>query len=139
MEEFTLRNKINEAKAEFLPKGGRPEYWSETLAWTVQDYHGSKGSVLDFAEDDWRVCKENDLALGEVLSLCDEEYFSNTYLTDYLADRLADWRERNAGGEMTDIDIPMDDVRDMVSDFYTWHKEVLPKALAAYIVRYEEK
>ena len=67
--EFTLRNKIAEAKAEFHEKGGRDEYWSETLAWTLQDYHGSMGSVLDFTEDDCRDCKENDLTLCEVLTL----------------------------------------------------------------------
>ena len=57
--EFTLRNKIAEAKAEFREKGGRDEYWSETLAWTLQDYHGSTGSVLDFTEDDWRATRRS--------------------------------------------------------------------------------
>lgn len=115
MSDFTLRNKIAEAKADFHPKGGRDEYWSETLAWTLQDYHGSRGSVLDFTDDDWRVCKENGLTLEEVLTLCDEEEFSTD--SDSLEQFFSNFPD----------DMPKEDAIAAVEDFYTWFWEKLPK------------
>lgn len=73
MSAFTLRNKIDEARTEYLQRGELDWQWTdEGLPYTIADYHGSKGSVLDFTEDDWRVCKENRWTLAEVLELCDE-------------------------------------------------------------------
>ncbi len=120
MKEFTLRNKIAEAKADFHEKGGRDEYWSETLAWVLQDYHGSKGSVMDFSEDDWLVCKENGLTLDEVCELCDEERFCSGVgcLTEFL--------------ETMPDDMPKEDAIAAVEDFYTWRQELLPQVQAIY-------
>lgn len=120
MSDFTLRNKIAEAKADFHEKGGRDEYWSETLAWVVQDYHSSKGSVLDFTEDDWRVCKENDLTLSEVLALCDEEKFSLDVET--LEHFFSGFPE----------DMPKEDAIAAVEDFYTWRCDRLPVVEKVY-------
>lgn len=120
LKEFTLRNKIADAKLDFHEKGGRDEYWSETLAWTLQDYHGSKGSVLDFTEDDWRVCKENDLTLSEVLALCDEEKFSPSVETlEHFFSSFPD-------------DMPKEDAIDAVEDFYTWRRDCLPVVEKVY-------
>ena len=121
MSDFTLRNKIAEAKADFHPKGGRDEYWSETLAWTFQDYHSSKGSVLDFTEDDWCVCKENGLTLSEVLTLCDEEEFGdpNTETLEYFFSNFPD-------------DMPKEDAIAAVEDFYTWRCDCLPVVKKVY-------
>lgn len=115
MKNFTLRNKINEAKAEFLSKGGRLEYWSETLAWTLQDYHGSKGSVLDFTEDDWLVCRDNGLTLYEVLELCNETRFNPDM--DSLQEFFSTFP----------CDMPKEDAIATVEDFYIWFWEKLPK------------
>lgn len=115
MSDFTLRNKIAEVKADFHQKGGRDEYWSETLAWTLQDYHGSRGSVLNFTDDDWRVCKENGLTLEEVLTLCDEEEFSTD--SDSLEQFFSNFPD----------DMPKEDTIAAVEDFYTWFWEKLPK------------
>lgn len=114
--EFTLRNKINKEKADFHKKGRRDEYWSETLALVLQDYHSSKGSVLDFTEDDWRVCKENNLTLSEVLMLCDEARFVPD--VDSLEEFFSTFS----------CDMPKEDaIAAMVEDFYTWFGEKLPK------------
>lgn len=129
---YTLRKKIDEAKAEFHEKGGRDEYWSETLAWTLQDYHGSKGSVLDFTKDDWLACRDNGLTLSEVLELCDEQYFDHANLVEYMAACLADWRERTGEYSAADEDIAMQDVLAYVQDFYTWRKEKLPMVQSVY-------
>ncbi len=112
--EFTLRNKIAEEKAVFHEKGGRDEYWSETLAWTLQDYHGSKGSVLDFTEDDWLACRENGLMLYEVLELCDETEFNPN--VDTLEEFFSNFPN----------DMPKEYAIAAVEDFYTW-REKLPK------------
>ncbi len=78
MNEFTLRNKIENAKAEYLQRYGKLDWqWTdEGLPWTIQDYHGSVGSMMDFTEDDWLSCKENGWALDEVYELCNDERFS---------------------------------------------------------------
>ncbi len=112
--EFTLRSKIAEEKAVFHQKGGRDEYWGETLAWILQDYHGSKGSVLDFTEGDWLACRDNGLALGEVLELCDETRFSPD--VDSLEEFFSTFP----------CDMPKEDAIAAVEDFYTW-REKLPK------------
>lgn len=117
---FTLRNKIAEIKADFHEKGGRDEYWSETLVWEVQDYHSSKGSVLDFTEDDWRACKENGLSLSEVLALCDEEKFTPDVTT--LEHFFSNFPE----------DMPKEDAIAAVEDFYTWRCDCLPVAEKVY-------
>ena len=106
--EFTLRNKINEEKANFHKKGGRDEYWSETLAWVLQDYHSSKGSVLDFTEDDWLACRDNGLTLSEVLELCDEAEFDPD--GDSLEKFFSTFPD----------DMPKEDAIAAVEDFYTW-------------------
>lgn len=122
MNEFTLRNKVENAKAEYLQQYGKLDWqWTdEGLPWTIQDYHGSVGSVMDFTEDDWLACKENGWALDEVCKLCDEEQFSSG------VERLTEFFET-----MPD-DMPKEDAIAAVEDFYTWRKELLPKVQAVY-------
>ena len=77
--ENTLRKKIEENKAWYIEHFGELNWqWvDEGLPNTIMDYHGSVGSVLDFTEDDWMACKENDWTLDEVLELCDEKAFGS--------------------------------------------------------------
>lgn len=130
--EFTLRNKIAEAKAEFHEKGGRDEYWSETLAWTLQDYHGSMGSVLDFTEDDWLTCKENCLALDDVCTLCDDVEFIST------VDDISKFFDAVHSKDCSNMvgwsfsELSKTDCIEMVEDFYKWREELLPKAQKIY-------
>lgn len=76
--ENSLRKKIEGTKAEYIRRYGKLDwkFTDEGLPWAIQDYHGSKGSVMDFTEDDWRACKESGWTLDEVCKLCDEERFS---------------------------------------------------------------
>ncbi len=75
MKEFTLRKKIEDAKAEHLRHYGVLDWqwFDEVLIWTIQDYHSSKGSVLDFTEDDKAALEENGWSLEEVRKLCEED------------------------------------------------------------------
>ena len=134
MNEVTLRNKIESAKAEYLQRYGKLDWkWTdEGLPWTIQDYHGSVGSVMDFTEDDWLACRDNGLTLSEVLELCDEQYFDHANLVEYMAACLADWRERTGEYSAADEDIAMQDVLAYVQDFYTWRKEKLPMVQSVY-------
>lgn len=77
--ENSLRKKIEGTKAEYIRRYGKLDwkFTDEGLPWAIQDYHGSKGSVMDFTEDDWRACKESGWTLDEVCKLCDEERFSS--------------------------------------------------------------
>lgn len=122
MNEVTLRNKIESAKAEYLQRYGKLDWkWTdEGLPWTIQDYHGSVGSVMDFTEDDWLVCKESGWTLDEVCKLCSEEWFSSGVerLTEFL--------------ELMSDDMPKEDAIAAVEDFYTWRKELLPKVQTIY-------
>lgn len=113
---FTLRKKIEETKAEYLRDYGALDwrYIDEGLPWAIQDYHGSKGSVMDFTEDDWLACKENGWTLDEVCNLCDEERFSSGVM------RLTEFLET-----MPD-DMPKEDAIAAVEDFYTWRNTLLP-------------
>lgn len=131
-EEFTLRSKIVEAKADFREKGRAGWYWSETLAWTLQDYHSYMGSVMDFTEDDWHACKENGLTLEEVLLLCGEEYLNNSSITDYLTDRINEWRENYVDQHAADSEVPKESMLGFVEDFYTWRIDLLLKVEKIY-------
>jgi len=131
--DFTLRNKVFEAQTEYEKKYGVLDYhWSvEGAVWTLQDYHSSKGSVLDFTEDDWRCCKENDFTLYEVLEFCNESYLENDLLPGYLENCLEDWRRRT-GDECADKEIPKQDVLAYIEDFYTWHCDKFPMVQKIY-------
>lgn len=132
--DFTLRNKVAEAKAEYEKEHGMPNYlWdSEGVVWALLDYHSSKGSVLDFTEDDWQCCKENDFTLYEVLEFCDEGYLYHTQLSDYITAVLEDWRGRNAIEEVLDVDISKNRIMDAVEDFYTWNRDKFPMVQKIY-------
>lgn len=122
MNTFTLRNKIEDTKTEYLRRYGKLDwkFTDEGLPWAIQDYQGSKGSVMDFTEDDWLVCKENGWTLDEVCKLCDEERFSSG------VERLTEFLET-----MLD-DITKEDAIAAVEDFYTWRKDLLPKVEKIY-------
>lgn len=67
----TLRGKITEAKAEYLKEYGCLDWhwYDEGLVWTIQDYHSSVGSILDFTVDDLRVCSANGFSAAEVIDI----------------------------------------------------------------------
>lgn len=114
--ENTLRQKIEESKAWYIEHFGELNWqWvDEGLPNTIMDYHGSVGSVLDFTEDDWLACKENDWALDEVLELCDEKKFSSDVDTlEHFFSYLIQ-------------DMPKEDAIAAVEDFYTWRCDCLP-------------
>lgn len=118
----TLRDKIEETKAEYLRRYGKLDwkFTDEGLPWAIQDYHGSKGSVMDFSEDDWLACKENGWTLDEVCKLCDEERFNSG------VSRLVEFLET-----MLD-DITKEDAIAAVEDFYTWREKLLPMVEKVY-------
>ncbi len=132
-EKLTLRKKIEDTKTDYLRHYGdlNRKFTDEGLPWTIQDYHGSVGSVMDFTEDDWLACKENGWTLGEVLALCDEGYLDNSSITDYLADRINEWRD-NYDQHAADSEVPKESMLGFVEDFYTWRRELLPKVQAIY-------
>lgn len=73
--EYTLRNVLNKAKESYdLTNESDRHYWeAEGVPWAIQDYHSCKGSVLDFADDDWRAAAEYGWNRAEVEWLCEEE------------------------------------------------------------------
>lgn len=119
---LTLRKKIEDTKAEYIKRYGKLDwkFTDEGLPWAIQDYHGSKGSVMDFTEDDWAVCKENGWTLDEVCKLCDEERFGSGIST--LSEYFNTFPD----------DLPKEDAICAVDDFYTWQMELLPKAQKIY-------
>ena len=114
--ENTLRKKIEENKAWYIEHFGELNWqWvDEGLPNTIMDYHGSVGSVLDFTEDDWMACKENDWTLDEVLELCDEKAFGSD--VDTLEHFFSCFPQ----------DMPKEDAIAAVEDFYTWRCDCLP-------------
>lgn len=120
--ENTLRQKIEESKAWYIEHFGELNWqWvDEGLPNTIMDYHGSVGSVLDFTEDDWLACKENDWALDEVLELCDEKEFGSD--VDTLEHFFSGFPQ----------DMPKEDAIAAVEDFYTWHCDCLPVVEKVY-------
>ena len=137
-EDFTLRKKIEDAKAEYTERYGELgwQYTDEGLPYAIQDYHGSVGSVMDFTADDWLACKENGWTLDEVCRLCDELWFNEEVesLEWFLGVRLGDWKDDNGGieREIKDEDVPQEVVVGFVADFYKWRNELLPAALKVY-------
>lgn len=73
--DFSLRNKIADAKDFYYKQYGTLNHWwkDEGLPNAILDYHSSKGSTVDFTEDDWKVCEENGWTRGEVEELCERE------------------------------------------------------------------
>lgn len=72
MKEFTLRKQIEENKAWHMEHFGclNWQWTDEGLPHTIQDYHSSKGSTLDFTDDDWAVAAEHGWTREEVEELC---------------------------------------------------------------------
>lgn len=134
----TLRKKMDQAQAEYQERYGKLDWkWTdEGLPYTIQDYHGSRGSVMDFTEDDWLVCRESGYSIEEVCRLCGELWFSDEVesLTWYLDVCMGDWKDRNGGveREIKDEEVPQDVVTDFVADFYKWRKELLPIVRQVY-------
>ena len=71
-QEFTLRNTIAKHKEDYtLPDGSTKQLWvDEGCAWAIQDYYGSRGTLLDFTEDDWAAAAEEGWSKEEVATLC---------------------------------------------------------------------
>lgn len=121
-EKLSLRKKIEDEKVDYLSRYGELnwKFTDEGLPWAIQDYHSCIGSVMDFTEDDWQVCKEYGFTLDEVCALCDDERFSGG------VDRLTEFLET-----MPD-DIPKEDAIAAVEDFYTWREKLLPVVKKVY-------
>lgn len=134
MDSFTLRNKIEEAKAEYQKRYNNPDWrWtSEGMSYVIQDYHSSKGSVMDFIEDDWKVCKEYGWMLDEVCMLCNERRFCADVdnLESYIQAVRSD--DIEAGVENEFLKLSCEDAIALVEDFYKWRKELLPVVLGIY-------
>lgn len=81
-QEFTLRNTIAKYKEDYtLPDGSVKQLWAdEGSAWAIQDYYGSRGSLLDFTEDDWAAAAEEGWSKEEVATLCLGDDYLNRHL-----------------------------------------------------------
>lgn len=131
---FTLRKKIEEAKAEYQKNYGELNWrWTdEGVPYTIMDYHSSKGSVMDFTEDDWRVCKEYDWTLEDVCTVCNEHRFRED--VDNLESYIQAVREDDsrAGIENEFLELSREDAIALVEDFYTWREKLLPVVKKVY-------
>lgn len=74
MSGFTLRNKIEEAKAIYLKRDRKLDWqWTdEGLPYAIMDCHSCIGSVLDFTDDDWQAAEENGFSRSDVIALCED-------------------------------------------------------------------
>lgn len=80
--ELTLRSFIAKTKADYtLPDGSVKQLWAdEGCAWAIQDYYSSRGSLLDFTDDDWAAAAEEGWSKEEVALLCLENDYLNRHL-----------------------------------------------------------
>lgn len=71
----SLRELLSKEKQQYLDEYGKIDWqWTdEGSAWIIQDYYGSKGSLLDFTEDDFTAAAEEGWSRELVKSLCEEE------------------------------------------------------------------
>lgn len=121
---FTLRNKIAEQRDDY-ERRNTMKYWEdEGIPFAIIDYSSSKGSVMEFSEDDWRVCKDCGLSIHDVCDLCGEAYFSPDVnsLEEFLRLYIEDWQSKGDDG-MTG-----DQMADAIQDYFTWRGKLLPKA-----------
>lgn len=136
MSTFTLRNKIDEAREEYLARYGELDWkWAdEGFPYTITRYHGSVGSVMDFTADDWCVCKENGWMLDDICILCGEPWFcsSTTSIVSFFGMILEDWKQRKCKFGCADEDVSRSVVLSAVEKFYTWRRELLPIAEKIY-------
>ena len=129
-----LREKISQAKAEYLERYGVLDWkWiDEGLPYTILDYHGSRGSLMDFTEDDWLVCKENGWTLDEVCKLCDEQRFCEDVdnLESYIQEVRDDHLSVGTVNEF--LELSRQDAIALVEDFYTWREKLFPVVKKVY-------
>lgn len=124
-EVFTLRNKIAEQRNDY-EKRNMMEYWEdEGMLFAIMDYSFSKGSVMDFSEDDWRVCKECGFSIHEVCECCGEEHFSPNVdnLEEFLRLYLEAWEHE---------DMPGEQMAATIQSYFRWRGTLLPKAEKIY-------
>lgn len=71
----SLRELLAKEKQQYLDKYGKIDWqWTdEGSAWVIQDYYGSKGSLLDFTKDDFVAAAEEGWSRELVAWLCKEE------------------------------------------------------------------
>lgn len=75
----TLREFLAEEKQKYLDEYGKID-WQRTdegSAWTIQNYYGSVGSLLDFTEDDFAAAAEEGWLRELVECLCGEEDYDD--------------------------------------------------------------
>lgn len=131
----TLREKIEESKVWHLQKYGVLDWhWTdEGLPYSIMDYHGSVGSIIDFSVDDWKVCKESGFSQEDICRICDELWYIDEVesLSWFLDVRMGDWKDSNGGleREIRDEEVPQDVVSGFVSDFYLWRTKILPSVM----------
>lgn len=127
---FNLRDRIEEQKKFYIDENGNlTKYWiDEGVPWAIQDYHSSRGSVMDFTENDWRACKDYGWSIHNVCDLCGELYFSPDVnsLEEFLRLYIEDWQSKGDDG-MTG-----DQMADAIQDYFTWRGKILPNAEGCY-------
>lgn len=134
MDNNTLRKQIENTKAEYIKRHGKLnwQYHDEGLPYTIMDYHGGVGSVMDFTEDDWLACKENGWMLDEVCKLCNERRFCEDVDNLELYIQAVRSDDSEAGIDNEFLALCREDALALVEDFYKWRMELLPKVLAVY-------
>lgn len=72
---YTLRSVMQRNKQHYIkPDGSVDPHWAdEGSAWAIQEYYGSKGSLLDFTEDDFAAANEEGWSRCLVEDLCEED------------------------------------------------------------------
>jgi hypothetical protein len=151
MSQFALRPLLEEAMKD-VPMSQRmhPVHWEIACA-VLGDYHGSKGSVMDFTADDWKVWQKYQghpfdpaETVDDVCVICNEPFMRPSLeLEDCLVEACRAWTEDMVvyPASMVEQEVgfpPMEYVQDCVTNIYKWRTELLPKAIAAIKEQMEE-
>ena len=141
---FALRPMLEEAMKD-IPMSQRmhPVNWEKACA-VLADYHGSKGSVMDFTEDDWKVWQkyqghpfDPEETVDDVCIICDEPHMSPIIEFEAcVAKACYRWHEDMTAYHQTDAERdaglpPIEYIQDCVANIYKWRMELLTKAIAA--------
>lgn len=148
--QFALRPLLEEAMKD-VPMSHRmhPNIWEKMVA-TLGDYHGSKGSVMDFTADDWKAWQKYQghpfdpaETVDDVCVICDELMMRPRFdLEDCLAEACQAWHDGMTAypASIAEQEVgfpPMEYIQDCVTNIYKWRTELLPKAIEAIMEEME--